>query len=76
MARQVLKGIRVLHPAMEKRARPLVLVQLEEVDSWLQRAINEARSHGNQPCLLRHGRDRSLVMLGFWRGFRSHELSD
>ncbi|MCF8169172.1 MAG: tyrosine-type recombinase/integrase [Rhodoferax sp.] len=74
IVRQVLKGIRSLHPAIEKRARPLILDQLEQVDSWLQRAVGEARMRGDQPRLLRHTRDRSMVLLGFWRGFRSDEL--
>ncbi len=74
IVRQVLKGIRAVHPAMEKRARPLILDQLQQVDNWLQRAIVEARGRDDRPSLLRHTRDRSLVLLGFWRGFRSDEL--
>jgi integrase len=74
IVRQVLKGIRAVHPAMEKRARPLILDQLQQVDNWLQRAIVEARGRDDRASLLRHTRDRSLVLLGFWRGFRSDEL--
>lgn len=74
IVRQVLKGIRAVHPAMEKRARPLILDQLQQVDNWLQRAIVEARGRGDRASLLRHTRDRSLVLLGFWRGFRSDEI--
>ncbi len=74
IVRQVLRGIRAVHPAMEKRARPLVLDQLQQVDSWLQRAIAVAQSRGDRSSSLRHTRDRSLVLLGFWRGFRSDEL--
>lgn len=74
IVRQVLKGIRSVYPAMEKRARPLILDQLHLVDQWLQSAMIEARSRNDQPSLLRHTRDRALVLLGFWRGFRSDEL--
>jgi integrase len=74
IVRQVLKGIRAVHPAVEKRARPLILDQLEKIDDWLQCAIRQARMRSDQPSLLRHTRDRSLVLLGFWRGFRSDEL--
>lgn len=74
VVRQVLKGIRAVHPAMEKRARPLELEQLQQVDTWLELRMGEARAQGDQPNLLRHTRDRSLILLGFWRGFRSDEL--
>lgn len=75
VVRKVLKGIRAVHPAMEKRARPLELEQLQQVDTWLERAIIQARHRGDQASLLRHTRDRALILLGFWRGFRSDELS-
>nr|WP_315189790.1 site-specific integrase [uncultured Albidiferax sp.] len=74
VVRQVLKGIRAVHPAMEKRARPLELEQLQQVDSWLELRIGEARQRGDRPSMLRHSRDRALILLGFWRGFRSDEL--
>lgn len=75
IVRKVLKGIRAVHPAMEKRARPLELEQLQQVDAWLERAIVEARNREDQPNLLKHTRDRALILFGFWRGFRSDELS-
>jgi integrase len=75
VVRKVLKGIRAVHPAMEKRARPLELEQLQQVDTWLERAIVEARRRDDQPNLLKHTRDRALILFGFWRGFRSDELS-
>ena len=75
VVRKVLKGIRAIHPAMEKRARPLELEQLQLVDAWLERAIVEARQRRDQANLLKHTRDRALILFGFWRGFRSDELS-
>ena len=74
MVRQVLKGIRAVHPALEKRARPLALDVLYQVNDWLDRAITGARNRDDQPAVLRLSRDRSLMLLGFWRGFRADEL--
>jgi integrase len=74
LVRQVLKGIRSIHSVPEKRARPLELAVLQQVDQWLDTAINHAQQSGDRAALLRHMRDRSLMLLGFWRGFRSDEL--
>ena len=74
LVRQVLKGIRSIHAVPEKRARPLELAVLQQIDQWLDAAISNAQRSGDQPALLRHTRDRSLMLLGFWRGFRSDEL--
>lgn len=74
MVRKVMKGIRTLHPAQEKRAKPLQLDALQRVDSWLQKAAEAAQARDDRAAALRHARDRALVLLGFWRGFRSDEL--
>ena len=74
LVRQVLKGIRAIHSVPEKRARPLELSVLQGVDQWLDVAIGHAQLSGDRSALLRHTRDRSLLLLGFWRGFRSDEL--
>ena len=74
LVRQVLKGIRSVHTVPEKRARPLELAVLQQIDQWLDTAISNAQWSGDRPALLRHTRDRSLILLGFWRGFRSDEL--
>lgn len=74
LVRQVLKGIRSVHTVPEKRARPLELAVLQQIDQWLDAAISNAQRTDNRPALLRHTRDRSLMLLGFWRGFRSDEL--
>lgn len=72
--RKVLKGIQTLHPAVEKRAEPLQLIQLAHVMTWLQTAAVAARDRGDNAAQLRHLRDCALVSLGFWRGFRGDEL--
>lgn len=74
--RQVLKGIRTLHPAQEKRAKPLELEILRSVADWLTSATAAAVCRGDSANALRHTRDRALVLLGFWRGFRSDELAN
>ena len=74
LVRQVLKGIRSIHAVPETRARPLELSVLQQIDQWLAAAICNAQRSGDRLALLRHTRNRSLMLLGFWRGFRSDEL--
>ena len=73
--RKVLKGIAALHPASEKRAKPLQLAQLELLMAWLDEQIADATKTGDARTHITHVRNRALVLLGFWRGFRSDELS-
>ncbi len=73
--RKVLKGIATLHPATEKRAKPLQLAQLERLAAWLDVQIAHAEQAGDVRMHRSHLRNRALVLLGFWRGFRSDELS-
>ncbi len=74
LVRQVLKGIRSIHSVAEKRARPLEIDVVQQIDLWLGEAISHAEHCDDQLALLRHTRNRSLLLLGFWRGFRSDEL--
>src|SRR5690606_20893817 len=74
MVRQVLKGIRTLHPAQEKQAAPLQLQHLQQAVAWLEQEADDALHAGDSTRLLRSRRDAALVLLGFWRGFRSDEL--
>lgn len=71
--RKVLRGIQALHPAQEKRVRPLQLEQLDRLEQWLDKAIVDATDTGDRPALFRHTRDKALLLLGFWRGFRGDE---
>lgn len=73
--RQMLKGIRVLHPAQQKQAAPLQLRHLEKASSWLDRKAGEAMESGDYQALMRYRRDAALLLIGFWRGFRSDELA-
>lgn len=74
LVKKVLKGIRELHPAREKQAAPLQLHQLEQLITWLISEEARAKTTGDQGLVARCRRDRALVLLGFWRAFRSDEL--
>jgi integrase len=74
IVRQVLKGIRSVHPVAEKQARPLQLDALQQICDWQERGQAIARTSGDDPSLIRLSRDRALLLLGFWRGFRSDEI--
>lgn len=75
IVRKVLKGIRALHPAQQKQARPIQLEQIGQIAHWLDEAIAAASLAGRKWEQLHHTRDRALLLLGFWRGFRSDELA-
>ena len=72
--RQVLKGIRTLHPAQAKQAAPLQVQHLEQAVQWLNQEVERAQQSGDLASLLRSRRDMALLLVGFWRGFRSDEL--
>jgi len=72
---KVMKGIRALHPAQQKQARPIQLEQVGQIAQWLDEAIAAAVLAGRKPEQLRYTRDRALLLLGFWRGFRGDELA-
>lgn len=74
VVRKVLRGIQALHPAQEKQAKPLQLDQIEHISKRLDEAIGNAQAEGNRAAELRHRRDKALLLLGFWRGFRGDEL--
>lgn len=75
LVRKVFRGIQAEHPAQEKRARPLQLEQLGQVDRWLGQAIAVTQAAADRGAELRHTRNRALLLLGFWRGFRGDEIT-
>ncbi|WP_263262447.1 site-specific integrase [Pseudomonas sp. RIT-PI-S] len=75
MVRQVLRGIRTLHPAPPRQAIPLPLLHLQQVCERLEVQAQHARELQNLPDLLRARRDLALLLLGFWKGLRSDELA-
>ena len=74
LVRKVLRGIVAKHPAKQKQARPLELDQLQKISDWLQAAQRAAHEQGDETALLQLTRNRSIVLLGFWRAFRSDEI--
>lgn len=48
------------------------LAQLEKLNTWLDIQIAQAADERSRLACVRN---RALVLLGFWRGFRSDELS-
>ncbi|HEY4542902.1 MAG TPA: site-specific integrase [Noviherbaspirillum sp.] len=75
VVRKVFRGIRALHPAQEKQAKPLQLDLLAQVTEWLDASIGVARTQRNRGDELRYLRNKALLLLGFWRGFRGDELT-
>lgn len=75
LVRQVLRGIRSVHPAQEKRAKPLQIAQLMQITDWLEVAASAAQLAGRRGDELRHVRNKAILLLGFWRGFRGDELT-
>lgn len=75
VVRKVFRGIQALHPAQEKRAKPLQMKQLGQITLWLDQSIKAARAAGNRGDELRHTRNKAILLLGFWRGFRGDELT-
>ncbi|WP_159086393.1 hypothetical protein [Burkholderia mayonis] len=69
-ARKIYKGIAALHPATEKRAKPLQLMQLEKLAASLDTQIAEATQTGDNRNRLGHIRNRALILPGFWQDFR------
>lgn len=70
---QVLKGIRAAHAVPERQAKPIELLQLQQVSDWLASSPQSNRQT-EQIHQLRCARDYAMLLLGFWRGFRSSEL--
>ncbi|MDU9392036.1 site-specific integrase [Pseudomonas sp. zfem002] len=75
LVRQMLKGIRALHPVQERQAAALSLEHLQRTVSHLERCADEARREQRLADLLRARRDAALLLIGFWRGFRGDELA-
>lgn len=76
LVHKVLRGIRAKHATPQRRARPLQLDVLERASDWLFAAQRSAQEQGRHADALRNARDRSLLLLGFWRAFRADELAN
>ncbi len=75
--KKVLKGINRIHAKPAKQARPLLLEELQAVIEYLDDVIQAERASSNtqqSAVLLQAMRNKALLLLGFWRAFRSDEL--
>ncbi|MBL8508987.1 MAG: site-specific integrase [Chitinimonas sp.] len=70
VVKTVLKGIAAIHPAIVKQAVPVQIAQLEQVVAHLEAVYAES----DKATALRCQRDKALLLIGFWRGFRGDEL--
>ncbi|VUD46558.1 Tyrosine recombinase XerD [Thalassocella blandensis] len=69
--KKVLKGIAELHPVVQKQAKPIQLDQLTLLVNSFDRFIE----NGVPKEALQSIRDKALLLIGFWRAFRSDELA-
>lgn len=73
--KQAMKGVRNVHPHQAKQARPMTIEELQlickEIDGDHARGV----SAGKFDICLRASRDKALLLVAFWRAFRSDELS-
>ncbi len=74
VVRQAFKGIRAVHANIEKQAAPLQITDLERVDAYCREVAIQARQEGDHAGEMQALRDRALLLLGFWRAFRSDDL--
>jgi integrase len=70
LVRKVFKGIREVHPARTKQAKPLAIDELAQICDYLE----QAQQSDDQLTALTATRDKALLLMGFWRGFRGDEL--
>jgi len=69
--KKVLKGIAALHPHKEKQAKPLCINALNTIIT----KIDDQLSTATKPEALQLTRNKAMLLVGFWRAFRSDELS-
>jgi len=70
---RVLKGIRSVHNRTVKQARPIEFQLLEQLANAIQSEIDQSSS--SDPGYLKLTRDKAMLLIGFWRGFRADELT-
>lgn len=70
--KKVLKGIAALHPHREKRARSLCINSLSTIITDIDRRLAASETSAKTWQLTRN---KALFLVGFWRAFRSDELS-
>ncbi|MCM8885640.1 MAG: site-specific integrase [Candidatus Thiodiazotropha sp.] len=74
LVKKVIKGIAEEHPYKERQAKPLHLEQLQTTVTWLEQQLSQAQQNNQCNQVLQGLRNRAMLLMGFWRGFRSDEL--
>lgn len=74
LVKKTLRGIRELHPSIPVQAQPLQINQLRNLVAWMDSQINQAERLGHSQQQLLWSRNKAILLIGFWRGFRSDEL--
>ncbi|MFL1449416.1 tyrosine-type recombinase/integrase [Pseudomonas tritici] len=75
LVKRTMRGISKLHQTQTKQAYPLKFQHLLGICDRLEAAKIAAISENSQVDILRIHRDLALILIGFWHGFRSDELS-
>lgn len=75
VVRKLMRGIRAASSVEERRAKPLMLSQVQSIDRWIDQQLAQAQVANDDLTERRLLRDRCLLLLGFWRGFRGDELA-
>lgn len=73
--KEVLRGIAKVHNKPQRQATPLPFDYLQRMVQHQEQLMSNARSAGDLTTYMRCSRDTALLLIGFWRGFRSDELS-
>jgi integrase len=73
--KEVMRGIAKMHQTRPKQAHPLTFRHLTTMCDALEFQKVEAIKAQDQGSILRIHRDLALLLIGFWQGFRSDELS-
>ncbi|MBB5190689.1 integrase [Silvimonas terrae] len=73
--RKTLRGIQALHPSAIKQAVPVQIEQLARLNDALLVIAAGPTTGRKQGERERATRDRALILLGFWRAFRSDEIT-
>lgn len=73
--KEVMQGIAKTHQSVQTQAPPLTFDHLREMCHRLESQKLAAIQASDQSEILRTHRDLALILVGFWQGFRSDELS-
>lgn len=72
---EVMRGIRHEHNRAPKKAEPLLLDDIIIIAAHLERRHADAVAAGSVKNALSSARDKALLLIGFWRGYRCSDLA-